>query len=257
MGFDIGTVDALRKRLDAHPVYGSVQTVEDLRIFMSHHVYSVWDFMSVVKCLQQRIAPASYPWMPRGKPEVRYFINQLVLEEESDIGPPDEAGSYASHFELYCRAMREIGADPQPAIEFAKTASTQGIGQALRLETAPEPSRRFVSVTFSFLESGLPHVVAAALSAGREHVIPGMFRAFLNQIGVGERQAPVFHHYLRRHIHLDEDFHAPISLRLLDELCEGDPVKIREAEQAARLAIGERIVFWDGVLAAISRQRAA
>ena len=254
MGFDIRSVEGLRSRLDEHPVYQSVRTIADLRVFMSHHVYSVWDFMSVVKCLQQRVAPASYPWVPRGKPETRYFINQLVLEEESDLGLPDASGNptHSSHFELYCHAMREIGADPEPVIEFAGIASTRGIGHALQMKGVPEPSRRFVSSTFSFLESGLPHVVAAALAVGREHVIPGMFRSILKHIGVGEREAPVFHHYLNRHVHLDEDFHAPISLRLLDELCEGSEQRILEAERAASLALEERILFWDGVLAAIT-----
>ncbi len=79
-----------------------------------------------------------------------------------------------------------------------------------------------------------------------------MFRSILKHIGVGELEAPVFHHYLNRHVHLDEDFHAPISLRLLDELCEGRKERVLEAERAANLALEERILFWDGVLAAIT-----
>lgn len=255
--FDINSVSVLRGELDAHPVYRSVETLGDLRIFMSHHVYSVWDFMSVIKYLQQKIAPSSYPWIPRGKPEVRHFINQLVLEEESDQGMIDVEGAptYTSHFELYCSAMREIGADPAPVVEFSNLAVTGGIAAALRLGTIPAPSRRFVSGTFSCLESDKPHVVAAALALGREHVIPGMFRAFLRHIGIEDKHAPAFHYYLNRHIHLDEDFHAPISLQLLDDLCGGDAEKVHEAEEAARDALASRIAFWDGVLAAITARK--
>jgi hypothetical protein len=68
---------------------------------------------------------------------------------------------------------------------------------------------------------------------------------------ITEQQAPAFHYYLNRHIHLDEDFHGPLSLKMLDELCAGDPQRIAEAEQAAQGAIKARLAFWDGVVAAL------
>jgi hypothetical protein len=253
--FNITAVAPLRQKLDEHPVYCAVRTLDDLRLFMRHHVYSVWDFMSVVKYLQQEIAPASYPWRPRGQPSVRYFINQLVLEEESDQGLPDARGgpTYASHFELYCAAMREIGADPAPVLNFVDVAATRGIEPALALDFVPDASREFVSGTFAFLAGGKPHVVAAAFALGREHIIPGMFRSFLRHMGITEKEAPVFHYYLKRHIYLDADFHGPISLQLLDELCAGDETRLREAQAAASAAIGARIRFWDGVLQKLVR----
>lgn len=248
--FNITAVAALRQTLDDHPVYGAVRTLDDLRLFMQHHVFSVWDFMSVVKYLQQEIAPTTFPWRPRGLPSVRYFINQLVLEEESDQGLPDPQGNptYASHFELYCAAMREIGADPAPILSFVDIAATQGIESALALNFVPDASRQFVSGTFDFLASGKPHVVAAAFALGREHIIPGMFRSFLEHMGISEKDAPIFHYYLKRHIYLDADFHGPISMQLLNELCAGDETRLPEAEAAACTAIEARIQFWDGVL---------
>ncbi len=248
--FDITVVASLRKKLDDHPVYGAVRTLPDLRMFMQHHVFSVWDFMSVVKYLQQEIAPTTYPWKPRGLPSVRYFINQLVLEEESDQGLPDVQGNptYASHFELYCAAMREIGADPTPVLNFVNIATSQGIKSALALDSVPNASRIFVSSTFDFLASDKPHVVAAAFALGREHIIPGMFRSFLERMGITEKEAPIFHYYLKRHILLDADFHGPISLQLLNELCAGDETLLQEAETAACSAIEARIMFWNGVL---------
>lgn len=219
--FEPARLDALRLQLDHHPVYAAVHTLADLRTFMGHHVYSVWDFMSVVKYLQREIAPTAYPWRPHGTPSVRYFINQLVLEEESDQGLPDAQGNptYASHFELYCGAMREVGADPGGVLRFVEQAADQGIASAFALNLAPQPSQRFMQSTFGFLDIGKPHMVAAAFALGREHIIPGMFRSFLQRMGITEYDAPLFHYYLNRHIHLDADFHGPISLQLLDELC--------------------------------------
>jgi hypothetical protein len=132
----------------------------------------------------------------------------------------------------------------------------QGIDAALASGLAPAPSSAFTRSTFDFIASGKPHTVAAALALGREHVIPSMFRAFLSRMAVTEAQAPSFHYYLNRHVHLDEDFHAPLSLRLLAALCGGDAAKWREAEAAAEAAVNARLQFWDGVLKALPSQHA-
>jgi hypothetical protein len=241
----------LRAQLDRHPVYGGVRTREDLQCFMSHHVFPVWDFMSLAKSLQEVIAPARAPWRPLHSPQARRFINQIVLEEESDIGPPNGGAPFLSHFELYCQAMAEVDADAQPALRFLTAVGEHGIDTALGNSPLPEPARKFMRTTFDLIATGKPHVIAAAFTWGREHVIPPMFRALLERLGVGEQAAPSFHFYLRRHIHLDEDSHAPLSLRLLDELCGGNPTRFDEARVAARRALAARIGLWDGVARAL------
>lgn len=242
-------IETFKRRLENHPIYEAVSTVAVLRCFMEHHIYSVWDFMSLIKYVQSVVAPASYPWTPRGDAQVRRFINELVLEEESDA--TDVPGEYSSHVELYQRAMKEVGANTLPFAQFVEAVRQQGIINALELPTIPVPSRAFTSKTFEFIQSNKPHQVAAALALGREHIIPTIFRSILQKSGVSEEQAPSFHFYLKRHIHLDEDFHAPLSLRLLNGLCTDDAVKIDEAIEAASLAVEARLVFWDGVLDAI------
>ncbi|QKT04017.1 DUF3050 domain-containing protein [Ectothiorhodospiraceae bacterium 2226] len=255
--FNVEGIRALRTRLDQHPVYAAVRSLEDLRCFMEQHVYSVWDFMSLIKYLQHQVAPARWPWTPGSDPAVQRFINELVLEEESDQGAPgtpDQAG-FSSHFELYLGAMREVGADTAGARAFVERVRAQGLRAALEHPSVPPASRRFTATTFDFIEADKPHMVAAALALGREHVIPNMFRAFLREMAVQERQAPTFHYYLQRHVHLDEDFHAPLSLRLLEHLCEGDAQRLAEAEAAAARAIEARLEFWDGVLRALPSSR--
>jgi hypothetical protein len=243
-------ISTFKERLENHPIYEAVASIEDLQCFMQHHVYSVWDFMSLIKYLQSIVAPTSYPWVPRGNGSVRRFINELVLEEESD--ETDVTGEFSSHFELYQKAMAEIGAEPAASSSFIQVVSEQGIEAALQSPHIPAPSRAFTTRTFQFIQGNRPHEVAAALALGREHIIPCMFRSILKRTGVTEREAPIFHFYLNRHIHLDEDFHAPLSLRLLNSLCEGDEIKIQEAIEAANAAVEARIKFWDGVLDAIN-----
>jgi hypothetical protein len=195
-------LSGFKHRLEDHPIYEAVAGIEDLRCFMEHRVYSVWDFMSLIKYLQSMIAPTSYPWSPRGDGSVRRFINELVLEEESD--ETQIPGQFSSHLELYHKAMAEIGAETALSTQFLKVAAIQGIDQALALPGIPEPSRQFTTRTFSFINGNKPHEVAAALALGREHIVPCMFRSILKRISVSDQQAPIFYFYLNRHIHLDE-----------------------------------------------------
>lgn len=248
---------SFKTELENHPVYGMVSTIADLRCFMEHHIYSVWDFMSLIKYLQSKVTPVVWPWSPVGDAGVRRFINELVLEEESDKGLPNEYGeeTFSSHFELYIAAMREVGADCDTPLKFLERVKKDGLHQALANESIPEPSKRFTKTTFEFIETGKPHVVAAALALGREHIIPRMFRSFLSKKGVSKQQAPTFHYYLERHIQLDEDFHAPLSLRLLNELCDNEDQHIQEAIAAAQKAVQARIAFWDGVVSTIRQNR--
>lgn len=255
--FDIEKIAPARERLARHPVYEAVHTQDDLRVFMQHHVYSVWDFMSLCKFLQAELAPTSFPWAPKGDPLVRRFINEIVLEEESDQGLPGIEPAFMSHFELYRLAMTEVGADADSIQAFVTLAHDQGIHVALNKTTPPAASAAFTAQTFQFIESGKPHVVAAAFALGREHIIPAMFRSLLKDMAITKADAPAFHYYLERHIHLDEDFHAPLSLRMLNALIDGDAIKAREAEDAARQALEARTLFWDGVLKALPSNRVA
>ena len=231
-------------------MYHALHSLDDLRVFMQHHVYSVWDFMSLIKYLQHQVAPARWPWTPSADASVVRFINELVLEEESDVALPGRTG-HTSHFDLYLDAMREIGADAATPSRFVGLVAAHGIDAAFASRIAPEASMRFTRSTFAFIDSGKPHAVAAALALGREHVIPTMFRAFLTRMAVSETQAPNFHYYLKRHVHLDADFHAPLSLQLLAGLCGDSAEKWREAEAATIAAIDARLRLWDDVLAVL------
>lgn len=239
----------LRQRLNNHPVYRTVDSLPRLRCFMEHHIYSVWDFMSLVKSIQAVVAPAGCPWMPGKDTNLRRFINDLVLGEESDEWPRDGQTTYISHFELYQQAMLEVGASTKHSNDFLHLVDSLGIDDALATNIAPPAARQFMRSTFDCLASGKPHVVMASLAIGREHIIPDMFRALLREMAIEEFAAPAFHYYLHRHVHLDEDHHGPMSLRLLETLCAGDARRIAEVQAAAEAAIVARIEFWDGVMA--------
>ena len=48
-------IDPLRKEILNHPLYSSMKSLAEVRIFMEHHIYAVWDFMSLLKTLQRNL----------------------------------------------------------------------------------------------------------------------------------------------------------------------------------------------------------
>ena len=43
------SIEESSKALANHKIYNAIETIEDLQIFMSHHIYCVWDFMNLIK----------------------------------------------------------------------------------------------------------------------------------------------------------------------------------------------------------------
>jgi len=239
----IASIRPLRDRLAGHEVYRRVGSIGALRVFMEHHVFAVWDFMSLLKTLQRGLSCVEVPWVPRGDGPSRRLINAIVLAEESD---EDGRGGVASHFEMYRDAMIEAGADLGPIAGFLQQLS-MGIPALDALAAAPSPARRFTERTLRVAIQGSLPAVASAFALGREEVIPTMFRALVESTGGMGR----LKYYLDRHIDLDGDEHTPMALRMLSTLCGDDPTRWREAREAAGGALEARLELWDGVVEAL------
>lgn len=239
--------DQVRTELISHPLYAELNTPQRLRVFMKHHVFAVWDFFTLLKRLQGEVTTVSLPWRPAGHADHGRFIMEIVLAEETD---EDIGGGYVSHFELYRRAMDELGADAAPITQFLTALDTgQGPMTALNASYIPPSVRAFVEHTLDVALNGAPHEVAASFCHGRENLLPDVFGAVRANVGGALPAAPIFQHYLDRHISLDHDEHGPLALRLLRSMCAGDAVREKEAERVSVAAILARITLWDGVLA--------
>ncbi|MDB6123253.1 MAG: hypothetical protein JWQ71_2246 [Pedosphaera sp.] len=241
-------IEPLRQKLLNHGLYGRLQSPTDLVRFMEHHVYAVWDFMSLLKELQRRLTCVEVPWVPRGNAAVRGLINEIVLGEESDRASD---GSVCSHFELYLAAMREAGADIKPAERFIdQLRKGVPVPTALTTVSAPDCARRFVAATFEILTTGKDHEVAAAFTYGREDLIPSMFGQLVTNLA---QQFPgrvgLLRYYLDRHIQLDGDHHAKLGEQMVADLCGQDEQRWQEARKAAIFALEQRLLLWDGIAA--------
>lgn len=247
-------IESLRNSIVQHELYKDLRTIDDLQIFMKHHVYAVWDFMSLLKALQNELTCTQVPWSPIGDPELRHFINEIVLGEESDI---DENGNFYSHFEMYLKAMRNCGSDTEN-IEQLIHQIKSGISAIAALETAKMDHRvrKFVLDTFDVVFSNKPHVMAGVFAYGREELIPDMFAALINDMyELNPDKVLSFKYYLERHIEIDGEKHGELSRKLMVALCGDDSVKWSEAENAIKVALENRIGMWDAVFDEISKTR--
>jgi radical SAM protein with 4Fe4S-binding SPASM domain len=234
-----------RDKLLQHPIYLTVDSIERLRVFMEDHVFAVWDFMSVAKRLQRDLTCVALPWTPSEDPGLARFINEIIHSEESDEGPD---GVPASHLELYLSAMREVGADTTPFLNFLgalKAGSTPAA--ALRAQRVPKHVSDFVLRTLDVAMNGHTVEVAADFLYGREDIIPEMFQRILLHWNDPDSEVPTFKFYLERHIELDGGNHGPAARRMLERLAGDDENLWDKAALAAQGGIDARIRLWEGI----------
>ena len=213
---------------------------------MEHHIFSVWDFMSLLKALQRQICCLSVPWLPPNNSMAARLINEIVLAEESD---EDGHGVHASHFDLYHRAMTDFGASTTK-IDRLLILIREGrsVNDAIQASEAGDPVRQFVGHTFEIIASNDPCRIASAFTFGREDLLPDVFQKIVDQIDRATRGGLTeFKYYLKRHIDLDADEHGPMASRLVSDLCGNDPIKWNAARDAAISSLNARKTFWDSI----------
>jgi hypothetical protein len=246
-------ISEARAAVVTHPLYTALDSRDAIRTFLEHHVFAVWDFMSLLKSLQRNLTCVELPWVPTGPTGSRRLINDIVLVEESD----EIGGGFISHFELYLAGMAEAGADTSVISAFiGELRAGRPVLDAIDEAGVPAPAAEFVRLTWGLIESAPVHAQAAAFAFGREDLIPDMFQQV---VGVNERVGSLgtFVDYLARHIEVDGEEHTPMAMQMLADLCGEDGGKWAECAETINLALAARARLWDGILAAIGDRVAA
>ncbi|WP_416904593.1 DUF3050 domain-containing protein [Micromonospora echinospora] len=244
-------VTARRDVVVQHPLYANLDTHAALVTFMEHHVFAVWDFMSLLKSLQRQLTCVTVPWIPTGPTGSRRLINDIVMVEESD----ELGDGYISHFELYVQGMREAGADTTAVDNLVDLLRAgRGVTEALVEAGVPAPSAAFAGTTWNIIENTPVHCQAAAFAFGREDLIPEMFTQV---VAVNERSQKLnkFVDYLERHIEVDGEQHTPMAMQMLADLCGDDDTKWQECADTVNTALAARARLWDDILAAVKEGR--
>ncbi|MFG2940622.1 DUF3050 domain-containing protein [Streptomyces sp. NPDC048282] len=235
-------IESARKEVTAHPLYRRISDRDRLATFMTHHVFAVWDFMSLLKSLQRELTCVDVPWVPHGSAVARRLINDIVLVEESDA----LNGGFTSHFELYRAAMTEASADAVPVDTFlALVAEGHDVPAALRVAQVPAAAAEFVRTTFEIIADRPLHCRAAAFAFSREDLIPDMFDQVVKEEGT--ESFPLFRDYLARHIEVDGEEHTPMALQMVADLCGTDEQRWSEAVETVLVALEARSRLWDGI----------
>ncbi len=243
----------LQEKLHTHELYNVLNDLEDVKVFMQEHVFAVWDFMSLLKALQQQLTCVSLPWIPVKNAITARFINEIVHGEETDV---NEVGVPKSHFEMYVEAMEEISADTSQILNFSKQVSDiDSIERLLEKSDIDEKTKEFVNFTFNVIKTNKPHIIAASFTFGREDIIPDMFLQIVKKAELKEgKNYTKLNYYLERHIELDGDEHGPLALSMIKELCGNDTEKWEEVLFYAKESILKRIDLWSGITEKIKKQ---
>ena len=244
-------LEPLRDQLKSHALYSTLSNMDDVAVFMEKHVFAVWDFMSLLKSLQNHLTNVNVPWTPKGHGATARFINEIVMAEESDV---NELGVPMSHYEMYLDAMNQVNANTSPIGLFVNAIengdSIETAAKEINLET---PVLEFIQFTMEVINSNKPHCIASAFTFGREDVIPDMFLEIVSQSQTQDNDKTYgkLLYYLNRHIELDGDEHGPISLKMVAELCGEDTTKWEEVLETAKDALKFRLKLWDHITEAI------
>jgi Protein of unknown function (DUF3050) len=236
-----------------HPLYAELTTPSAIRTFMQAHVFAVWDNMTLLKTLQQRLTCVTTPWLPVADPIAARLINEIILDEETESFGN---GVYLSHVQFYLMAMTDLGAQTQPIRQTIDLLhGGMGLETALaNVEISPSTSA-FVSTTWQICQGSTAGIVAAFLS-GREEISPPMFANLLKRLDVVERSLILpddswcsdrLRDYCQHHVGLDETQHIPIAKKLLDRICGENLEAWEQAITAAIATLVARKQLWDEI----------
>ncbi|MFC7774534.1 DUF3050 domain-containing protein [Flavobacterium sp. GCM10027622] len=248
------SIEQQKQQLLHHSLYSKIKSIEDLHFFLESHVYAVWDFMSLLKALQQKLTCTTTPWFATENTETRYLINEIVLAEESDLTID---GKRQSHFEMYLEAMKDCGAPTYEIEAFLEhVLETKNIFISIRNSNLHPNVKAFLDFTFRVIEEGKSHKIAAAFTFGREDLIPNMFTEILRNFRTNfpETDLSKLIYYFERHIELDADEHGPMAMQMITELCGNDAQKWNEVEEVSIAALEKRIGLWNAIEESINKK---
>ena len=155
---------------------------------------------------------------------------------------------------MYLDAMDDVGASTVQIRKFVKMIEGgKKVSDALESCCANDAVKEFVGFTFEVIETGKDHMIASAFTHGREGLIPEVFIEIMNTSSyLTNNSYRLMKYYLERHIEIDGDEHGPLSLKMIEELCDTEE-KTLEADEIAKKSIKQRIKLWDAIASALEQ----
>ena len=241
----LNKIQPLKEKLSQSKLYSSIKSHDDLIVFMEHHVFAVWEYMSLLKSLQNTLTCVTLPWYPQSTGSVRRLINEIVVHKESDLLPNGEC---ISHFELYLRAMQEVGADTSKIESFIKSIKQgESVEKALKNSDAPAAVQKYLNYSWQIISHAEAHQIAAAFAFGREDGIPSNFLENIKTLNKTDGGLSQFELFLDRHVCIDKDEYIPRGKDMIAQLCGQSEEAWQAAESTALKTLEHRIDFFHAI----------
>jgi len=213
--------DEAAKRIINHKMFKRLNTIDNIAIYAEFQIWCVWDFMSILKRVQNLIFSNDIIWIPPRNPELGYDFYRLISTEETDIAPKESTNKRASHFHSFIAAMNQMGADTTRINNFLnELRKGNSLKDSLEKVKANEKIIEFLMLNNKLIISN-PLNSVSLLTLTRENFLPAVFKSIMNNIEEASNIS-LFIWYHKRHILLDEGIHGPISDLIYNEFIVDD-----------------------------------
>jgi hypothetical protein len=247
-------VQPLQEKLLNHSVFNEIESLDDLNTFLEHHVYFVWDEMSILKALQRDLTCTSIPWIPKKNPNTRRYVNELVLERESGNKVSE---TVQSEYELFLEVMRTSNADPS-GIERLVVLLSRGENINILLDQLdiPKAARAYLEFSYKTIEAKDDHKVLATYVFGKQTLIS---EKFLKTLDALNNKFPVDLtlqlQYFEPKVVKETGREEENVKRIFEEICGSDAEKWDDVAEFADQALQKRINLLDDIKDTILSQR--
>ena len=228
------------QKLSHHEIYGKLTSSVNINCFMSYHIFAVWDFMKLLKSLQNKMGIALQEQLAAYPSEIKKLIEEIVFAEESDLYPYGQPNKY---FALYLQAISEIGVDEDCLWSFLESQDN--------LHSLKPGIRELVESNLNIARTGTMEEIIAAFFCGREQLTAQIFTSIIKVLKQEGKECPILLGYIERLTQSNSHKRPILAFKLLDYICNNKNDKII-ALQAGLEALNLREQLWDYALAEIT-----
>ena len=255
------SIAPFNSKLINHKIYGQISDMRKTKIFMESHVFSVWEYLTMLKALQRELATRDISFLHENVPDLPYLINQIVLNEEIEEESRGEYLSAMGLYQLYINSMDEIGADSNPikyfvdCIKVNKNWNNTIRDTITRFDNIPIQTYEYLNYNLKMIELSEIHELAGIFFFGRED-INSKFILLIKSNIEHEKSLSNLKNIIKRHVDDDSKNKNPILGEYINNiLCKDDDKKWKKVEISVIEAIKKRIELWDGMLDLFERER--
>ena len=251
--FIIKGLDSVNYHTNNKDLVDSIENVEDARAFMENHIFAIWDYMSLMRALENKLRDDSLPWFPSNNGKSLKTLSKIVNEEEYAV---DSDGSIKSHFEMYLEAMEEMGANTSDILNVLSHSRTINlIDEALTLSGTSMESSHYTRFIYTIIKSQKTHLMAIVFALSKEVISKVLILESLCKKDIIKKCDKTLFLINKIKAKNLKDFNTS-AFKLASDLIGDDPQKLMEAKRAAITCIRYRTLYLEGVTRFIQKQKA-